>query len=142
MNTANKQQIVANIKAYQSRKGLSQNKTADKLGVSPATLSAIYDTDKWGQLSDQMWNEVDTRLASITNAQANWQIRETDNFSTIKAIVKTAEQTGGLILRNRRNGLRQNRNPKSPCPRAKPPLRALRVPNAATPTVSSHLSRA
>lgn len=105
MNNNNKQQIVANIKAYQSRKGLSQNKTADKLGISPATLSAIYDTDKWGQLSPQMWNEVDTRLASITNAQSGWQIRETDNFSTIKAIVKTAEQTGGLYCVTGETGL-------------------------------------
>lgn len=100
-----KQQIVAAIKAYQSRKGLSQNKTAEKLSVSPATLSALFDTTKWGQISEQMWNEIETRISSLTNVQANWQVRETNNYSTIAGLARTAEQTGGLYCVTGETGL-------------------------------------
>ena len=75
-NLPQKTEIKEAIKAYRASKGLSQNKLATQIGVSPATLSQI-ENDNWQDIKEEMWRRIWNKVSSI---QPLSELFETTDF--------------------------------------------------------------
>jgi len=93
MTNLNKQQIKNKLAEYCERYE-SQNKAANSLkGVSAGTISQIL-SEKWEQISDEMWMKVAKQVGYSTK---HWNIVETRNFKFFSALLKDAAFNSNVI---------------------------------------------
>lgn len=80
MTNEQKQQIVAQLRAYCAQKG-SQNKAANSLnGISSATISKVLN-GQWETIAEEMWRSI---AAQTGTAETNgWQVVKTRAYSTM-----------------------------------------------------------
>lgn len=87
-----KTQIVERLKDYVERIG-SQNKAANSLKVSTATVSQILNSN-WELLSDEMWRAI---AAHIGYSAIEWTTVETRDFKTMNRLLKDAQDNSNVF---------------------------------------------
>ncbi|WP_338813628.1 AAA family ATPase [Bernardetia sp. Wsw4-3y2] len=94
MKTEFKEQILVRIQNLLSKKGESQNKLADKLGISSANLSNIVSPKrKWDKISDDFWRKLASHnLIRVDYSESEWQVFETRGLKTIHDICEDAQE--------------------------------------------------
>ena len=85
MNKEEKKQIVIKLGELVKLKG-SQNKLANTLKISPATLSQMLNGN-WDLIKDEMWRDVAAQIGIKRN---NWNIVETANFKKLHTLFQDA----------------------------------------------------
>lgn len=92
MTNEQKNEIVALIESEMQRLG-SQEKTAKKCGVSPATLTQMR-ARNWTNIADAMWNKVG---AALGWRPQGWQMAETTNVRMMYQLLDNAK-SGSLFM--------------------------------------------
>lgn len=93
MNTEQKAQITATLKAYCEQQG-SQNKAANSLkGVSAGTISQILN-GKTDLIADDMWRNIEKQLKV---GSTDWQIVETTDFKRLERLFKDSQEYANVF---------------------------------------------
>lgn len=92
MNTIEKQNIKTKIVQKMGDEALSQNKAADKIGISSALLSQMLNNN-WEQISEEKW-----RLASAwcQMKTSGWVVVETRNYKIMNEFLSDAQEDSNV----------------------------------------------
>jgi DNA transposition AAA+ family ATPase len=97
METQQKQHIADEIRAIASK--LSQNRVANKAGISAATISQMINGN-WSMIKDDMWRKVQSGL----RIDLNWRHADTRNFIKITKLLAGTQARGMSIAISFREG--------------------------------------
>jgi len=93
MTNVEKNEIKEAINIYKASKGLSQNKLANQIGVSSATLSQIENAN-WNDIKDEMWRKIKNKVCV---ADANNQLFVTNDFTACTNACEIAQRNRFMV---------------------------------------------
>lgn len=99
MTQQQKNEVVALIEVEINRLG-SQEKTAKKCSVSPATLSQMR-AGNWDNIADSMWSKV---ASALGYRPAGWQMAEITNTRIVQHVLDNAKQQSLFMAVSHRAG--------------------------------------
>lgn len=91
MTTENKKTIKEDLKKYVTRFP-SQNQAANSLkNISPGTVSQILN-EKWDLISEDMWRNLASQLATTLTTSMEWQTVEINDFKMLTNLLNEAQK--------------------------------------------------
>lgn len=93
MTNVEKNEIKEAIKIYKASKGLSQNKLANQIGVSSATLSQI-ENGNWNDIKDEMWRKIKNK---VCDADTNNKLFVTNDFTACVNACEIAQKNKFMV---------------------------------------------